>query len=173
MRWRYLPLVKVQQLSRFLAFDLGLHHIPVFIIHTPPCCWVLTDKQSTHGSRELTPSPSNSDKSFQQALFYRKGIKHVLFPQCLALSQQIPRSPSTDTQTKTKQNQLIADNLQNLNCTRVTMLPSWHTEFPRDDTTTYYFRYRSSEQHFLKVCPLEYFVICFTYKLLPSMIHFS
>lgn len=156
MRWRYLPLVKVQQLSRFLAFDLGLHHIPVFIIHTPPCCWVLTDKQSTHSGRELTPSPSNSDKSFQQALFYRKGIKHVLFPHCLVLSQQIPRSPSTDTQSKTKQNQQIDVNLQNIEwIVLVWRCFRYDTRNSRDMTQQHTTSgTASSEQHFLKVCPL-------------------
>lgn len=62
MRKRVLPLVKGQQLSRFLAFGLSLHHIPVFLIHIPPCGWILTGKQSTHGSRELTASPTNIDK---------------------------------------------------------------------------------------------------------------
>lgn len=47
---RGLPLVKVQQLSRFLVFGLGLHYVPIFLIHSPPCGWLLTGKQSTHSS---------------------------------------------------------------------------------------------------------------------------
>lgn len=78
MREKDLPLVKVQQLSRFLAFGLGLHYIPVFHIHTPPCGWILTGKQSTHGSRELTPSPANTGKhgQFVNPLFYMNGVQH-------------------------------------------------------------------------------------------------
>lgn len=44
-----LPLVKVEQLSsRLLAFGLGLHYMPVFVIDAPPCGRVLTGEQSTH-----------------------------------------------------------------------------------------------------------------------------
>ena len=82
-----LPLVKVQQLSRLLAFGLGLHNIPVLVIHTPPCGWILTGKQSTHGSRELTASPANTQNKVCRASI-------VLKPHCFALAQHIQNPPS-------------------------------------------------------------------------------
>lgn len=57
LKQRHLPLVKVQQLSGFLAFDLCLHNIPVFIKNIPPCRRILAGKQSAHDSGQLTPSP--------------------------------------------------------------------------------------------------------------------
>lgn len=55
-----LPFVQVQKFTVFLAFDLCFHHIPVIIMHTPPCCRVLAGKQTTHGSVTYNPSCSLS-----------------------------------------------------------------------------------------------------------------
>lgn len=85
-----LPLVKVQQLSRFLAFGLGLHNIPVLLIHTPPCGWILTGKQSTHGSRELTASPANTQNKVCTASI-------VLKPHCAVLFSTLLRFSPTNT----------------------------------------------------------------------------
>ena len=46
------PLVQDQQFSRFLALGLGLHYIPVLVVHTPPCSWLLRGKQISHGGGE-------------------------------------------------------------------------------------------------------------------------
>lgn len=164
---RDLPLVKVQQLSRFLAFGLGLHYIPVFPTHTPPCGWILTGKQSTHGSRGLTPpSPANTDNQQRiKPLFYRTGLQkyaikhewfsHLKLPRFDSIKASVWRAPETKTKPTNSW----------MKRSGVTVLPLWDTEISRDDrakkkknTTS---GAASSEQQFQKVCPLKYFVLDF------------
>lgn len=74
--FNYLPLLEVQQLSRFLHFGLRLDDIPIVPKHSPPCGWVLTGEQRAHGNRERTPPPANTETHNNKNMSTITSVRH-------------------------------------------------------------------------------------------------